>query len=182
MGTIPALGYPLFHYYQHLRVLPAGSVVSPGDPRFSRRDSALPTSSTGPAPALSFFPLAIFWSMRRFGFSRLEAAFGGSASCLIATNGLYGLEYGSYVWRGYGLYTQLWGIFLLPIALAQCYVTLREGRGTFWSVLLVAATVLSHVVSGYVALGSIVLLALLVGWESAAGLPGDVKSGAARCG
>ena len=75
---------------------------------------------------------------------------------------LFGLEYSSYVWRGYGLYTQLWGMFLLPIALAQCYVTLRDGRGYFWSVLLVAAMVLSHLFSGYLVLGSIVLLALLV--------------------
>ena len=93
---------------------------------------------------MSLFPLSIYWSMRRFGFSRLQAAFGGLASCLIATNGLYGLEYGSYVWRGNGMTRSLWGMFLLPFALAQCYVTLREGRGYFWAVLLVAATVLSH--------------------------------------
>ena len=171
MGTVPALGYPLFHYYPHLLYLPLAALYL-----------LLTLVLRLPIPLadlfnwagyllLSLFPFSIYWSMRRFGFSRLQAAFGGLASCLIATNGLYGLEYGSYVWRGYGLTNQLWGMFLLPFALAQCYVTLREGRGYFWAVLLTAATVLSHAVSGYVALGSVVLLAPLVAWDRRAREP-----------
>ena len=165
MGTVPALGYPLFHYYQHLPFLPlaALSVVAGLVSRAAISPVGLVTWTA--YLLLSLFPLAIYWSMRRFGFSRLEAAFGGLASCLISTNFLYGLEYGSYIWRGSGMYTMLWGMFLLPLALAQCYVALREGRGYLWAVLLVAATILSHVVAGYVALGSLVLLALLVAWE-----------------
>ena len=180
MGPIPALGYPLFHYYQHLAYFPPAVLYLLVTLVFHAPAPLADILNWTGTLLLSFFPLAIYWSMRRFGFSRLEAAFGGSASCLIATNGLYGLEYGSYVWRGYGLHTQLWGVFLLPIALAQCYVTLHEGRGTFWSVLLVAATVLSHVVSGYVALGSIVLLALLVAWEKHAREPGGALRVAQR--
>src|SRR5207237_2474475 len=87
--------------------------------------------------------------------------FGGLLAPLLATNGLYGLDLESYVWGGYGLYTQLWGMLLLPLALAQCYAALRTGHGYFWAVLLLAATVLSHVVLGYLALASGVLFALL---------------------
>ncbi len=111
---------------------------------------------------LSFFPLAIYWSMRRFGFDRLSAAFAELASCLIATDGLCGFDLGSYIWRGYGLYTQLWAMVLLPMALAQCYAALKTGRGYFLAVLLLSATLLSHTVLGYVALVSLVMLALLI--------------------
>jgi hypothetical protein len=128
MGTVPALGYLLFHYYQHLPFVLLGAL--------SVAASLASRAAISPAGLvawtayllLSLFPLSIYWSMRRFGFSRLQAAFGGLTSCLISTNFLYGLEYGSYIWRGSGMYTMLWGMFLLPPALAQCYVTLREGR------------------------------------------------------
>jgi len=165
MGAVPALGYPLFHYYPHLPYLPVALLY--------RVLAALSRGAVSQAAALSWtgylllsaFPLAIYGSMRRFGFSRLQAAFGGLASCLISTNSLYGLEYGSYVWRGSGMYAQLWGMVLLPLTLAQCHATLRDGHGYFRAILLLAATILSHVVCGYVALGSVALLALLLATE-----------------
>jgi hypothetical protein len=151
------LGYPLFHHYQHLPyVLPAllsfplhGLLDLPDVFDWTRY------------LLLCLFPLSIYWSMRRFGFGRLPAAFGGLVAPLLATDGLYGLDLGSYLWRGYGLYTQLWGMVLLPPALAQGYTTLRTGRGFFWAVLLLAATLLSHLVYGYMAFLSLGLLALL---------------------
>jgi hypothetical protein len=153
-----AMGYPLFHYYQHLPyVLPAALYVL--------------TSSVLPVPLqiaglfdwtgyllLSAFPLSIYWSMRRFGFARLPSALTSLAAPLIATDGLFGFDFNSYVWIGYGLYTQLWGMLLLPPALAQGYAVLRDGRGYFWAVLLLAATSLSHLAFGYVALASLIAL------------------------
>ena len=66
--------------------------------------------------------------MRRFGFGYLAAGFSGMAAPLLATNGLYGFDFASYVWRGYGLYTQVWGMFLLPLALAFGYRSMRWAR------------------------------------------------------
>jgi hypothetical protein len=152
-----ALGYPLFHHYQHLPYLlpallhvPLRGTLAPVD-LFNWISYLL----------LSLFPLSIYWSLRRLGFSRLAAALTGFVAPLLATDGLYGLDFASYVWRGYGMYTQLWGMLLLPPALAQGYTTLRTGRGTFWAVLLLAATLLSHLVYGYIACFSLGLLALL---------------------
>lgn len=176
MGSVPSMGYPLFHYYQHLPYYPIALL-----------SLALATLSGGAIPytsvflwsewlLLSLFPLSIYASMRRFGFARLEGAFAALTASLISTNFLYGLEYGSYIWRGNGMYTQLWGMVLLPLALAYSYGTLREGRGYLASVLLVSATLLSHVVSGYVALGSIVLMAVIVAWGERSGAPTDGNS------
>jgi hypothetical protein len=177
LATI-ALGYPLFHHYQHLPYVipalihfPVSSVISLAD--LYRWTGYL---------LLSFFPLSIYWSLRRFGFAPVPSALAGLVSSLIATKGLFGLEYGTYVWRGSGLYTQLWGMFLLPLALARCYETLFEKRGYLWSVVLLVATMLSHVVLGYVALGSIVAMVFLGEWKRSARTPagGDFRARAQR--
>lgn len=153
-----ALGYPLFHHYQHLPyVLPAALCLL----FFRETLSLFDLFNWTCYLLLSLFPLLIYWSMRRFGFSRLPAALGGLVAPLLATDGLYGFGFSSYVWRGYGLYTQLWGMLLLPPALAQGYTTLKTGRGYFWAVLLLAATMMSHLIFGYVALVSMVLFVFL---------------------
>jgi hypothetical protein len=161
LGQI-GFGYPLFHYYQHLPdVAPAVLYAL-----LSRVIRSMPpldlVLSWISYLLLSLFPLSIYWSMRRFGFDRLPSAFAGLAASLISANFIYGLDFGSYVWAGSGLYTQLWAMVLLPPTLAQGYVALRTGRGFFWAVVLLAATLLCHLVYGYIALGSLVLIAALV--------------------
>ncbi len=157
-----ALGYPLFHYYQHLPYLLPAVLSLPLV--LILRLSLSPADLLNGISflLLSLFPLSIYWAMRRFGFARLPSALAALVAPLLATNGLYGLDDASYLWRGVGLYTQLWGMVLLPPTLAQSYVTLTTGRGYFRSVLLLAATLLSHVVMGYIAVGSIILFAFLV--------------------
>ncbi|HTE86196.1 MAG TPA: YfhO family protein, partial [Dehalococcoidia bacterium] len=151
------LGYPLFHYYQHLPyVLPAVLSFLLHEPL-----SAPVLFSWTSYLLLSLFPVSIYWSMRKLGFSYLQSGFAGLAAPLIATNGLFGFDLESYTWAGYGLYTQLWGMLLLPPALALGYVALKEGRGNFWAVLLLSATALSHLAFGYMALASLALFALL---------------------
>ncbi len=130
-----ALGYPLFHYYQHFAYLAPALAALVGT-RVLHAAVSIPglLNWTGYL-LLAIFPLAFYWSMRRFGFDRLAAAGGALVSSLIATNYLYGFDYGSYIWSGSGLYTQLWGMLLLPMALAQGYVALKTGRGYFLAVL-----------------------------------------------
>jgi hypothetical protein len=151
------LGYPLFHHYQHLSYLLPALLSLPLHGLLDLPDLFDWTRYL----LLCLFPLSIYWSMRRFGFGRLPAALAGLVAPLLATDGLYGLDLSSYLWRGYGLYTQLWGMLLLPPALAQGYTALRTGRGFFWAVLLLAATLLSHLVFGYMAFLSLGLLTLL---------------------
>ncbi|MFL5800211.1 MAG: YfhO family protein, partial [Roseiflexaceae bacterium] len=156
------MGYPLFHYYQHFAyLLPALAEY------FSVfvLHVALPIAdllSWTTYLLLCLFPVSVYWSVRRVGFERPAAAFAALAASLLVTNGLYGFDYNSYVWRGFGLYTQLWGMLLLPPTLAQGYVILKTSRGYFWGVLLLAALLLSHLVLGYIGLVSLVAVALFV--------------------
>ena len=108
------MGFPLFHYYQHLPhvTLALVHVLTLGV--FPLADMLNWTTYL----PLSFFPLSIFWSLRRFGFDRLLAAMGGLVASLTATNSLWGLGFEGYVFRGWGLYSQLWAMVLLPPALA----------------------------------------------------------------
>ena len=134
------MGFPLFHYYQHLPhvTLALVHVLTLGV--FPLADMLNWTAYL----LLSLFPLSIFWSLRRFGFDRLVAAMGGLVASLTATNSLWGLGFEGYVFRGWGLYSQLWAMVLLPPALAQGYRVLQEGRGYSWATLLLAATLMSH--------------------------------------
>lgn len=149
------LGFPVFHYYQHFPyVLPAllhAVTFLPLEGLFHAINYLL----------LCAFPVSIFWSMRRFGFDLPEAALASLVSSLVSTDGLFGFDLNSYVWSGYGLYTQLWGMLLLPPALALSYRVALDGRGYFWAVVLLSATILSHLAFGYIAFGSMTLFVFL---------------------
>ena len=110
---------------------------------------------------ISLFPVSIYWSMRRFGFDRIIFAKGALVSSLGTTNGFYGFDFRSYIFAGWGLYAQLWAMVLLPLALAMSYRTLREGRGYLWAVLLLSATLMSHLLYGYMAFITLGILALV---------------------
>ena len=156
------LGYPLFRHYQHLEYVPL-AVINVLSGRAISIQALIDWSTV---IILSLFPLSVFWSMRRFGFGVLAAAFAGLSAPLLATNGLYGFDFASYVWRGYGLYTQLWGMFLLPLALAFGYRLLREGRGYFPATLFLALTLLCHTVYGYLAIVALSVIALVLLFDS----------------
>jgi hypothetical protein len=151
------LGFPLFHYYQNLpHVVLAGldQVTS----------SFLPLSRLFDISRyflLVFFPLSVFWAMRRFGFDYIAAGLSAFISSLVSTNGLYGIEYGSYIWRGTGLYTQLWAMFFLPLALAEIYRTIKQEGSWFWPVFLSALVLLSNLLYGYILVLSAALFIFL---------------------
>jgi len=142
-----SMGFPLFHYYQHLPHI-ALALVHVLTLRVFPLSDLLHWSNY---LLLSLFPLSIYWSLRRFGFDRISSAMGGLVAPLAATDGLYGFDFRSYVFAGWGLYSQLWGMVLLPPALAVSYRTLGDGRGYFWATVLLAATLMSHVIYGYMA-------------------------------
>ena len=150
------LGYPLLHHYQQLGyVLPAIVFIPLQNIISSRFLFDLIRYFL-----LSLFPLSVYWSMRRMGFSSLQAALAGFVGSFLSTNGLYGWDDSSYVWRGYGMYTQLWGMFLLPIAVACGNYALRRGRGFFAAVLTISMTLLSHLVYGYITLLTLFVISL----------------------
>lgn len=152
-------GYPLFHHYQHLPHVATALIYE----ALGRAVPARTVLDWIQLLLLSTFPVSIYWTGRRLGFGTLPAALAGVVGPLLATNGLYGLDWASYLWRGYGLYTQLWGMWLLGPAVAGLYITLRHGRAYAGTALLLAGTILSHTVLGYAAALTGILIVLLGG-------------------
>ena len=135
------MGFPQFLYYQHL---PHLFVV------------ALHRALLGSVDLERIFhvvqylmlvglPINVAWSMKRLGFSPIATAVGAAVSTLLA-GGRMGFDYNSYIWRGSGLYTQLWGMHLSFLSLASLSYTVNEGRGYVKTIVLLAALALSHLV------------------------------------
>src|SRR5262249_48351801 len=125
------LGFPMFLYYQHV---PHLTIVLLHRLLLQHAD-LLTLFNLVRWLILVGFPLAVYWSMRRMGFSMAAAAVAASAASLLSSDGKYGFEYGSYIWRGDGMYTQLWAMPLSFIALACLYRLVEEGKGYVSAVL-----------------------------------------------
>lgn len=159
-----AMGYPVFSYYQHIphltvvllyRILLLTSYFLP----FTL--SLMSTFNWFKYLMLSFFPLAIYYSGRKFDLSKLTSASSALISTFISTQYLYGTDYNSLVFRGSGMYTQLWGIFFLPLALSAVYQSLKYNKSYITAVVFLSLSLAGHLVFGYIAVLSTPLLYLI---------------------
>ncbi len=95
------------------------------------------------------FPLTVLWSMRTMGFTSVASAIAAAASSLLSANHRYGFEYDSYVWRGFGVFTQLFAMHLSFIALATLFRLANRGTGIVAAALACVALTLSHLIYAY---------------------------------
>ena len=80
-GTM-SLGFPVFHYYQHLPHVFLALVHVLSFKVFTTIDLLRWTTYLG----LSLFPISIYWSLRRFSFDPLTCAMGALVASLIGNN------------------------------------------------------------------------------------------------
>lgn len=66
---------------------------------------------------MSLLPIAVFFGIRAMGFPLIAAGIGALLSSHISTDGLYGLDQSSYLWRGWGLSSQLFAAIWMPLSL-----------------------------------------------------------------
>src|SRR3989304_1418889 len=132
-----ALGSSRFHHYQSLPHVLTGAAA--------RSLSLL----------LSFWPFAVYAGGRLLGWGRWPSALAGLAAPLIVSAPGLGYEYGSYVWRGYGTWTQLWGAWLLPFAWALGWRAVHERRSYAGAAVVLALTIAVHLLPGDLALLSL---------------------------
>jgi hypothetical protein len=90
------------------------------------------------------------------------------APFLVSVPGV-GYEQSAYVWLGYGVWTQLWAMWTLPLAWGRSWRAVRDGRGYLPAVLLTALTAALHYETGYLA------LSVLLAWPLVAGRPLAVR-------
>jgi hypothetical protein len=106
------------------------------------------------------FPLVVYWSMRRMDFSAVAAAGGAVAATLLSTDGRYGFDYASYVWLGFGMYTQLWAMLLSFVALACVERVVEQGKGYVAAIAALTTLVLCHLIYAYMMAIAALLLML----------------------
>ncbi len=148
-----ALGSSRFHHYQSLpHVLTALPALAVG----ARAAVAWSTYLL-----LALWPIAVYAGGRLLGLGRWPSALAALASPLIVSQPGLGYEWGSYVWRGYGTWTQLWGMWLLPLAWGLSWRAVENGRRFALAALALALTVAVHLLTGYLALLSLGVLVLV---------------------
>jgi hypothetical protein len=150
-------GSPHFLHYQSLPAMVtgvAGLVVGP-DVAFRWSLYLL----------LSLWPVSVYLAARAFGAGRPAAAASAAmAPFLVSATGV-GYEQHAYLWTGFGVWTQLWASWTLPLAWGWSWRAIREGRSYVVAVLFTALTVAFHFETGYLA------LSVLVVWPFVAGRP-----------
>jgi hypothetical protein len=148
-----ALGSSRFHHYQSLPHILTGYVATLiGSERAVAWSLYL---------LLSFWPFAVYAGGRLLGWGRWTSAMAAMLSPLVVSEPGLGYEWGSYVWRGYGTWTQVWGMWLLPFAWALGWRSVDEGRWYAWTALVLALTIACHLLTGYLALLALPVFVLL---------------------
>jgi hypothetical protein len=148
------LGSPQFLHYQSLPSMISGLVGTVVDPDTVFRWSLY--------LLLALWPITVYWSGRLFGLSRWTAASAAAVAPLLASAAGIGYETKAYVWVGYGVWTQLWASWTLPLAWGFTYRALSSLRGAFWAVLFIMLTVALHYETGYLAFVPLVVWPFIV--------------------
>jgi hypothetical protein len=153
-------GSPQFLHYQSLPAMLAGAVGLLTGPDVAFRWTLY--------LLLSLWPVSVYLGARAFGGPgsgrAAAAAAAAMAPFLMSATGV-GYEQGAYVWDGFGVWTQLWAMWTLPLAWGWSWRAVRDGRGYLRAVVATALTVALHFETGYLA------LSVLLVWPLAAGRP-----------
>ncbi len=112
------------------------------------------------------FPASVYIGARLLGLPPPAAGLASLlafASSATGDPGAYGLGYGSVLWRGTGLYTQLFALHLMVVGVGLTALALDTGQRTkrVLAGVLLALTALAHIIFGYAAFVSAALLAVV---------------------
>jgi hypothetical protein len=151
--TTLGLGFPAFHHYQVLPHVVTGAVgaVTGADSAYRWALYLL----------LALWPVCVYASARLIGLGRAAAAAAAVVAPFVMSYPGYGFERGSFLWRGYGMWTLLWGMWFLPLALALAWRAIDQRRSLALAAGVTALTITSHALTGYLALFVIVAFGIV---------------------
>jgi hypothetical protein len=108
--------------------------------------------------AMVLLPLTFFFLARWLGLQRWTAILAAAIAPLVATASLYGIEYESYSWLGFGLFAQAVAVHLLLLTLGVAFRAIRSGRSLTLAGLLLGLTFIAQFIYGYMAAVTICLM------------------------
>ena len=106
---------------------------------------------------VALWPVSIYVAARVLRLTPWTAAAAAALSPFLVSATGVGYERGAYLWIGYGVWTQLWASWTLPLAWAFTWRSLDDRTFLAPAALLIALTIGMHFETGYLA-----LLAVLV--------------------
>jgi hypothetical protein len=112
----------------------------------------------------ALFPISVYAGSRMLGWSSWAAGSAALLTPLLVSVTGYGYESFSYTWLGNGLWSQEWGMFLLPLAWGSSWRAVNgHGRGKYaLAALVVGLSIAMHFLTGYFALLSIGVFVIVV--------------------
>jgi Gpi18-like mannosyltransferase len=112
---------------------------------------------------LATWPVSVYLGARLLDWDRWTAGAAAAVSPLIVSTPGYGFEHGSYVWQGYGVFSQLWAMWLMPLAWGLSWQAVSRGRRYAAAAAAVALTVACHFIAGYLVLLTIGVWVVVLG-------------------
>jgi hypothetical protein len=110
----------------------------------------------------ALWPLSVYWCARLLTLSRWTAASAAAAAPFLISVAGIGYETTAYVWAGFGVWTQLWASWTLPLAWGFTYRAMSSRRAILPAVIFIALTVALHFETGYLAFVPLVIWPFLV--------------------
>jgi len=148
-GWYPHLstGLPLFTHYQSLAHLLAALLSYPFgvDAVFQWSLYLL----------LALWPLSVYWGARLLGWDSWTGAVAALvAPVMVSING-YGFESGSFTWWGLGMWSQLWGMWVLPLVLGLTWRAVNRKGSPVLAALSLSLLLCLHFLTGYLAFAAL---------------------------
>jgi len=160
-GWFPLLttGSPLIHNVEGLPHIVAGlfGVLIGGNTAYDWSNYLL----------MAVWPVSFYAGARLLGWRQSSALAAAFVSPLMAATAGYGYELGSYTFAGLGLWTQLWGMVLLPPTLGLAWRAINDRQNLLAPTVALALTISCHFITGYFAIlviGVWVLVSRSSGW------------------
>ncbi|HEY4262441.1 MAG TPA: hypothetical protein VGM98_19925, partial [Schlesneria sp.] len=110
---------------------------------------------------LALWPLSVYIGGRLLGWNQWESAAASAVAPLINNVVGYGFGHQAYVWIGDGLWTQLWGMWLLPITWGLTWRAISRGQYRFGAIVSMALIVTFHFLTAYLAGLTVIVWILL---------------------
>lgn len=171
-------GFPLSAYYAHLPQI-ALSLLS-----LALQVDAYMLFNYVKFALLVLLPIPFFVGGRILGLRRASALSAAVISQLVITDGLYGIDVTSFLWRGWGLSSQLAAIFFMPLAFATVYRYLKNGthlvQAVLWNVVVASAHSGVFLMLGISHVVCVILIALDTLFFAPLGSSPDMPSGASQ--
>jgi len=110
---------------------------------------------------LALWPICVYISGRLLGWGKWESGIASVISPLLVSVTGRGFEHSAYDWLGSGLWSELWAMWSLPLALGFSWRYINQRRYLFGAVFFLGATIAFHFLMAYLA-GLLLVVMVLV--------------------